>query len=90
MHCELLRRQILNLYAGDREDIDKFEADAIRVVCTVASCQGLEDHFIIYTPGRGPMQNRPVGRESLIEIIRELCVLTTRAQCYFIYAAYMG
>lgn len=89
-NCELVKRQVLELYAEDREYIDQFEAGVSSVVCSVSSCQRFEDCLIIYTPGCGHMRNRPVERESLIDSICELYVLTKKPQCNMVYVEAMG
>jgi len=55
----------------------------------VSSCQALEEDLIIFSPGRGPMESRPLGQHSLIDSLRDLYVMATRARCNLIIVGSM-
>ena len=86
-HC--IREHVVHRIGGDNDVINRIYQN----VCTVASAQGLECWLTIYKPGRGPLDDRRVGSAALIDSIRDLYVLSTRAKQHLVIVAhwdYMG
>ena len=79
----MMRDQWPRIYR-DRADA---KARVQRCVSTVATAQGLENWLIIYTAGRGPRDERPVGQNSILDNIRDLYVLASRAKQHLVIVA---
>ena len=91
--CALVRQctreHVVHQIRGDNDNANLIDQN----VCTVASAQGLECWLTIYTAGRGPLNDRRVGSAALIDSIRDLYVLSTRAKQHLVIVAhwdYMG
>ena len=58
---------------------------ARQVVATVGTVEGKEAWVVISTSGRSPHDQREVGENSLIDDLRDIHVITTRAKRHMFY-----
>ena len=66
---------ILDTFGG-QDGMDRFR----QVVATVGTVEGNEAWEVIYTSGRSPHDQREVGENSLIDDLRYIHVITTKAK----------
>lgn len=58
-------------------------------VVILSSCQGMQYDLIIFAAGHGPMNERPIGPDSLLDTHRDLYVISTRERFNLIIIASM-
>ena len=85
--CNLVRRMMQIRYLNDNDTTREGYRMALDSISTVSSCQGMEHDLVIFTAGRGPLDTRQVGRDSLLDSLRDLYVLITRARCNLVIIA---
>ena len=66
---------------GGQDGMDRVR----QVVATVGTVEGNEAWAVIYTSGRSPQDQREVGENSLIDDLRDIHVITTRAKRHMFY-----
>lgn len=82
-------RQFLRQYFPMLYDYDGGNMIIDQCVSTVSTVQGLENWLVVYNPGRGQLQNRQVGSNSLIDRVFDLSVLSMNAKQHVIYLEIM-
>lgn len=88
--CNLLCKMFNNMSAR-MENVTKARLEMLRNCSgTVSSCQALEHEVRIFIARRWPLDWHPLGRDSSLESLLDLCVMLRRARCNVIIIASMN
>lgn len=68
-HYNLLRSLLDVIYPQLNVVGNRIMTDSVRMVL---SCRGMKDEVIIFIDGRGPLENRTLGEDSLLDSLRDL------------------
>ena len=84
--CEMIRHLLNYRFFGTQPPEDQRTNNSVG---TVTSCQGMEADLVIFSAGRGPLDPRPLGQDNLLDKLRDLYVMTSRARCNLVIIASM-